>query len=97
MATTTSPPFRQGVNVKWSVNSLIPVRLAKLVRRRRGEDMSLRAVVVLLILGGLVAAALVSTAGVKRWNITSATTTVDVGAVAASDARDLIRMDTDKG
>ncbi|MCA1562140.1 MAG: hypothetical protein LC753_02470 [Acidobacteria bacterium] len=61
--------------------------------------MSLRAVVVLFILGGLVAAALVSIAGVKRWNITSATTTVDVGAgaVAASDARDLIRMDTDKG
>jgi hypothetical protein len=58
--------------------------------------MGIGAGVVLLVLGSLVAATtLVLTVSVKRRDVACATTTFDAGA--ASDAYDLMRMDSDKG
>jgi hypothetical protein len=46
--------------------------------------------VVVLVLG-------LMAVGVKRWDVARATTALDPGAVWASDAHDLMRMDSDKG
>jgi hypothetical protein len=51
----------------------------------------------LLVLVGLVAMAVLGTVAAKRWHVVGMTPTGAVGQLAASDARDLIRMDSDKG
>ncbi len=51
----------------------------------------------LLVLVGLVALAAVTAVAAKRWHIVDLTPTGVVRQRTASDARDLIRMDSDKG
>ena len=51
----------------------------------------------LLVLVGLVALAALATVAAKRWHIVGMTPTGAARQLDASDARDLIRMDSDKG
>ena len=51
----------------------------------------------LLVLVGLVALAALATVAAKRWHIVGIPPTGAVPQLDASDARDLIRMDSDKG
>lgn len=50
-----------------------------------------------LVLAGFVALAVMLAAGARLWTAANRTTPVGPRALAASDARDLIRMDSDKG
>jgi hypothetical protein len=51
----------------------------------------------LLVLVGLVALAALGTVAAKRWHVVGMTPAGAARRLAASDARDLIRMDSDKG
>jgi hypothetical protein len=51
----------------------------------------------LLVLVGLVALAVLSTLAAKRWHVGGMTPIGAARPLDASDARDLIRMDSDKG
>jgi hypothetical protein len=51
----------------------------------------------LLVLVGLVALAVLSTLAAKRWHVGGMTPIGATRRHAASDARDLMRMDSDKG
>ncbi len=51
----------------------------------------------LLVLVGLVALAAVTAVAAKRWHLVDLTPTGVARQRAASDSRDLIRMDSDKG
>lgn len=50
-----------------------------------------------LVLGGLVTPAIILTLATKLWRSAATTARFDALALAASDAHDLMRMDSDKG